>query len=79
MYTKIPNTVFDVLPELSGTQTKVLLAIYRATAGWQRETASLSLSTLAKMTGASVRQISDALSHLESRRLIEQVYSTTVS
>lgn len=77
MYTKIPNTVFDVLPELSGTQTKVLLAIYRATAGWQRETASLSLSTLAKMTGASVRQISDALSHLESRKLIERVYSTT--
>lgn len=77
MYTKIPNAVFDVLPELSGTQTKVLLAIYRATAGWQRETASLSLSTLAKMTGASVRQISDALCQLESRKLIERVYSTT--
>lgn len=77
MYTKIPNTLFDKLPLLSGTQTKVILAIYRATAGWQRDTASLSLSTLHKMTGASTRQISDALSYLESQGMIERMYCAT--
>jgi phage replication O-like protein O len=75
MYTKIPNSIFDILPALSGTQAKVIMAIYRATSGWQRNSAPLSLSTLAKMTGASVRQISDALNHLVAIQLITRMPS----
>lgn len=75
MYTKIPNSIFDILPALSGTQVKVIMAIYRATSGWQRNSAPLSLSTFAKMTGASIRQISDALNHLVDIQLITRLPS----
>jgi phage replication O-like protein O len=75
MYTKIPNSIFDILPALSGTQVKVIMAIYRATSGWQRNSAPLSLSTFAKMTGASIRQISDALNHLVEIQLVTRLPS----
>lgn len=70
MYTKIPNHVFDILPELSGVEVKVIMAIYRHSAGWQRESATLSLSTLAKITGASIRQLSTAVTQLMQKDLV---------
>jgi phage replication O-like protein O len=70
MYTKIPNHIFELLPTLSGVEVKVLMAIYRHTAGWQRESATLSLSMLAKLTGASIRQISSASSALVAHGLV---------
>ena len=75
MYTKIPNHFFDILPSLSGTEAMVMMVIYRNTYGWQRKSATLSLSTLAKLTGCSVRQCSSASGRLMAMGLLSHAQS----
>lgn len=75
MYTKVPNSLFDILPSLSGTEAMVMMVIYRNTYGWQRKSATLSLSTLAKLTGCSVRQCSTASGRLIAMGLLTHVES----
>lgn len=70
MYTAIPNDFIAMLPQLSGTEITVMLAIYRSTIGWHRDNAVLSLSTLVTMTGCSRRQINEATQSLVQRKFI---------
>jgi phage replication O-like protein O len=75
MYTKVPNSFFDILPSLSGTEAMIMMVIYRNTYGWQRKSATLSLSTLAKLTGCSVRQCSTASGRLIAMGILSHVES----
>jgi len=70
-FTQIPNDVLDhLLPRLTESQLKVLLAIARATWGWHEPCSALSLSELAARTGLSRRSIMRAVAQLEELTVI---------
>jgi len=75
MYTKVPNSFFDILPSLSGTEAMIMMVVYRHTYGWQRKSATLSLTTLARLTGCSVRQCSTASGRLIAMGILSHVES----
>lgn len=56
----------------SSSSYLVYLQIYRHTHGAGRETASLSHSALAELTGLSPRAVQNALAHLLRRKLIRR-------
>lgn len=70
MYTKLPNKFVERLPDLSGTEVKIMLVIYRQTIGYHQRETTLSLSHIAKLTGSSIRQISTALARLQAEGFI---------
>lgn len=76
MYTRIPQSFFDILPQLSGADAKIMVVIYRFTVGWNRDYAILSLSVMAKHTGVTTRQITESLKHLRELNLITTELTT---
>ncbi len=53
---QVPNIyVDDVLPHLSGSETKILLFIVRKTFGWRKSEDRISISQMAEGTGVSPR------------------------
>jgi hypothetical protein len=75
---KTPHTVVDdLLPTLSGAETKVLLLLIRYTAGWHRTTATFSSSYVAQGTGLTQKTAIKALDSLIANGVIEEVAITT--
>lgn len=53
-YTTVHNTVIDkIMPQLTGAEFKILIAIIRLTVGWHRERAAISYTQFMKATGLS--------------------------
>lgn len=69
-YTRIPQSYFDVLPQLSGTEAKILAVVYRCTLGWNKTSAIISLSVMAKHTGSTIRQLSDSIKRIRELGLV---------
>jgi phage replication O-like protein O len=70
-FSQIPNFFLDeLLPSLSGTETKVFLIIARQTFGWHKETDKISLSQFILKTGSSKNSIKQSLKNLLERKLI---------
>lgn len=70
-WTQVSNTFITALPELSGAETKIMIAIFRMTIGWHKTVDILSISQLSGLTGISDRKtISAALKALEAREWI---------
>jgi hypothetical protein len=63
-YTRIPQSFFDLLPQLSGADAKILIAVYRCTLGWNKHSAIISLSVMAKHTGITTRQITESIKRI---------------
>ena len=77
-FTAIPNELFDIeLATLSGAKLKVLLAIFRSTVGWHRDTHPISLNQMAEMTGMSRSTCAEALKELESGKYIRKYATLT--
>lgn len=76
MFTKLPNKFIERMPDLSGTEVKIMLVIYRHTIGYHQQTTTLSLSALAKLTGCSIRQISTATARLQALGFLTQSVKT---
>lgn len=74
-YTKLPNELFDwlilVAGQLTKRETACLLAIIRYTIGFNRKSARLSNSYLAKATGIREQHIPETLRKLSSTGYIE--------
>jgi hypothetical protein len=81
--TPVPDEVFDVLmPQLSGTELKVLLYICRRTFGFRKESDNISLQQIAtgittrdgrvldRGTGLCLTSITSAISSLEQKEII---------
>lgn len=60
-YTQVPNAVISLMPSLSGAELKVILAIVRQTAGWQKSRDRISYSRLMEMTGMGREAVSKAV------------------
>lgn len=63
-YTRVPNTIFDALSELTEVQLKLVLTVIRKTIGWQKECDAISLSQFEVITGLSRPAIVEALKSL---------------
>jgi phage replication O-like protein O len=78
-FVPVPNAYFEYLAELSGAETKVLLAILRKTAGWRKESDAISLSQLEEMTGLDRKSVIAGLRGLLERGLIAQTQASAGS
>jgi len=85
-YTQIPDQFFDeLMPILSGNETKVLLYIFRRTFGFKKDTDNISLSQMVSGitardgtqldsgTGLSKASVARALKELEEKNIILRV------
>lgn len=77
-YTKIPNYILDeILPSLNGNEFKVLVAILRKTAGWQKNSDAIALSQLKELTGIKHSQtLIKCIKSLESKDMINVTAGT---
>lgn len=66
-YTRIPNAILDRMDELGNAELRMLLAIVRRTAGWQKECDVISLTQLEQMTGIARPHVITALNGLLER------------
>jgi phage replication O-like protein O len=90
-FTQVPNLLFDeLLSELSPSELKVLLYIFRRTYGFQKNGDKIATSQIChgikndghyldKGTGLSNRAVIDALRALEKRKLITTISETTIT
>lgn len=79
-YTQTPNRLFDeLLPQLGYAELKVLLCLFRATFGWHRPKATLSIKQIAKATGLSAHHTWDAGDALEKRGLVKKAVTLGAS
>ncbi len=72
-WTKVPNFLVDTLmPNLRDTELRVLLALVRATMGWNREGRSVPMTyrRLILLTGRRSEAVGKALASLSERGLI---------
>ena len=78
-FTPVPHEVIDVhLKDISGAELKILLMILRKSWGWNRESGSISLSSLEDLTGLSRSTCCVALKSLcEERGLIRKTKLST--
>jgi len=69
-FTKIPNSLFAIMPHMSGSSFKVLMHIARQTIGYNKKTDGISISQFSEYTGLSERQVAKCLKELKKERLI---------
>jgi phage replication O-like protein O len=67
-----PWELYNLLPDLSGSEVKILLTIIAQTFGYTKEEDVLSLSQLEKKTGLSRPSVTTAIQSLEKRDLINK-------
>ncbi len=73
-FTSIPHELIDThLPNLSHGELKVLLVIFRHTHGWHRETFTLSMADLSRLTGMAKGTCCDAVTVLSEKGLITKI------
>ncbi len=74
-WTKVPNILLDrLMPELSDTELRVLLAVIRRTTGWGREGRAVVLRyrELKAVTGRHSEAISKAVKGLSESSLLSK-------
>jgi phage replication O-like protein O len=73
-YTQTPNSIFDHMKSMGLSELKCCLAITRATFGWHRSKAQLSITVLEKMTGLSRQGVIDGTERMVQRGLVRKEY-----
>lgn len=71
-YTQVPNDFFTWLPNLTGNELKVLLAIFRLTAGYKQVSGVLTQEKLSQVTGINRRHLPPILNSLVSKGRLEK-------
>lgn len=71
-YTQVPNVVLDSISELSGGETKVMLAVCRQTFGFHERSATLAISRLMDLTGLAKASVVDATKALVDRHWLKK-------
>src|SRR5512146_811371 len=80
-YTMVPNDFFELLPQWEFAELKVLICLMRATFGFHRPTAQLSIRHISRATGLTPKSVMAGAAILEQRGLIKRTVipgSTTV-
>lgn len=70
-YTGIPNIIMDYLmPQLSGSEEKIVRAICRQTYGWRKASDFISNSQMSKMTGLTEKTLYSSINKLIEKCII---------
>lgn len=70
-YTQIPNVILDrLMPIMSNSELRVVMAICRTTFGWHKECDCLSLTQLEKLTGMSRQGVINGVEALIARGVL---------
>lgn len=71
-HTQVPNLVFELIPDMSEKEVKVILIICRETFGWHRNEKKLSLSDLEEKTGLSRQGVISGVKAGMARGLVKR-------
>lgn len=74
-FTRVPNAVLELMPELTNAELRVVLAVVRQTFGWHRDEAPISLSLFMKITGLSRPGVLNALNSVLHRGFVHRTRS----
>lgn len=69
-FTAMPNSLFTLLPGLTGAQWKIICIIVRQTIGRQRKQAPIAHRYFIGATGLASSTVSEAISFLVSERVL---------
>lgn len=69
-YTKIPNDLFDIIPDLTGAELKIVLLIYRATIGYHKQKARFSYREIAELTGLQRGTVVTSMAALQEKHIV---------
>lgn len=72
-YTRVPNAILDAMPTMPDAERRVILAIVRKTAGWQKRRDKLSITQLEQLTGLSRPAVVEATKDAQAHTWIERV------
>ena len=82
-YTRIANELMDIIAQtkFNGSQFRIIMAVVRYTYGFNRKSADMSVSYLAKATGLPERHVRKEVDRLISSKIliVFKEYSTTSS
>lgn len=72
-YTQTPNDLFDeLLPDMGLAELKVVMCIVRHTFGFHQDETKLSIRTIARYTGLTVKSVMEGAKQAEEHGLIER-------
>ena len=71
-YTQLPNIILDNLPLFSDAELRFVFCVCRQTFGWQRNSAKLSTSFIAKATGMSEQGVMNAGKSLREKSIVNR-------
>src|SRR5712691_1122172 len=71
-YTRVPNILISLMPQMGEAELRVVMAIARETFGWHRDEESLSPARLRKLTGLSRQCVINGIAEGIRRRVIER-------
>ena len=60
-YTKISNRFFELMPDMKGSVTKIMLAYFRASSGHHKDHAFISNRDFVKLTGLKLNTVNNAI------------------
>lgn len=69
-YTKTPNFIFEIMPQLSPAEFKVIMVVVRQTFGFHKERDAISLSQFMSMTSLSRQGVINAIASLIEKGFI---------
>jgi len=77
-YTRIHNRILEELAkiELSGYETRIILAIWRKTYGWQKKEEWITQKQFSELTNLPKSEVSRTLSRLKRRNLVVETYNS---
>lgn len=60
-YTKVSNQFFELMPDMKGSVTKIMLAYFRASSGHHKDHAYISNRDFVKLTGLKLNTVNNAI------------------
>jgi len=60
-YTKVSNQFFELMPDMKGSVTKIMLAYFRASSGHHKDYAFISNRDFVKLTGLKLNTVNNAI------------------
>lgn len=71
-HTQVPNSLFDMMADMSEVELRVTLCAIRQTFGWHKKRDAISLTQFQKMTGLSRQGVLDGIKESEKRGTLKK-------
>lgn len=75
-HTQVPNDLFEMLPDLSTAELRVMMVLIRDTLGFHRERVKLTVAEIMRRSGLSRQGVYDGAEAAELRGLLKREYDS---